>query len=170
MNRRDIIGLGAGVCVSVTAGCLGSSGDSSDGQSDDESLWTDESDDGQRDEESTSDGESETEPVERITIGDESETDAAYSLYIRNATDDERSVEVRIDHDEETVLDRTEDVPAEAYLEIVLVDPGTYETTVESESSRSTTSITPPSADCEESRTVMTLGEGGIGVDTSIQC
>ena len=167
MNRRDIIGLGAGVCVSVTAGCLGSSGDSPDGQSDDESLWTDESDDGQRDE---SDGESETEPVERLTIGDESETDAAYSLYIRNATDDERSVEIHIDRDEETVLDRSEDVPAEEYLEIGLIDPGTFETTVESESSRSSVSITPPSGDCDDSRTVMTLGDGGIGVDTSIQC
>ena len=166
MNRRDIIGLGAGVCVSVTAGCLGSSDDSPDGGSDDESLWTDESDDGEREEERSS----ETEPVERITIGDESETDAAYSLYIRNATDDERSVEIHIDRDEETVLDRTEDVPAEEYLEVALIDPGTYETTVESESSRSSVSITPPSGDCDDSRTVMTLGDGGIGVDTSIQC
>ncbi|SDJ67812.1 hypothetical protein [Natronorubrum texcoconense] len=164
MNRRDIISLGAGVCVSAIAGCLGRTADSADGGSDNESLWADEG-------ENTSNGESSAdEPLERIVIGDESETDAAYSLYVRNASDDERSVEIQIEHDEETVLDRTEDVPAEAYLEVALVDSGTYETTVESESSQSSVSMTPPSGDCEESRTVMTLGDGGIGVDTSIVC
>ncbi|WP_440764692.1 hypothetical protein [Natronorubrum sp. DTA7] len=167
MNRRDIISLGAGVCVSAIAGCLGSTADSADGGSDDESLWADDGSDGGN----ASNGESSAdEPLERIVIGDESETDAAYSLYIWNATDDERSVEIQIDHDGASVLDRTEDVPAEEYLEIVLIDSGTYETTVESESSQSTTSITPPSGDCGESRTVMTLQERGIGVDTSIVC
>ncbi|WP_436344062.1 hypothetical protein [Natronorubrum sp. FCH18a] len=171
MNRRDIISLGAGVCASVTAGCFGRSAGPGADQSDDASLWTDEGTDARSDEGNTSERESsEDEPVERLTIGDESETAASYSLYIRNGTADERSTTIHIDHDEETVLERTETIPAEGYLEVVLADPGTYETTVESETARSTASITRPSADCEESRTVMTLREGGIGIDTSIRC
>ncbi|WP_137288207.1 hypothetical protein [Natronorubrum halophilum] len=167
MNRRDILCLGTGICVSVTAGCLGSNGDSAGSNADDESLWTT----GSTDEQDSNDsGSPDDDPTAQFTIGDPSETGASHTMYVRNETDDERSITIQIDRDGESVLDRTEDVPADAFLEIVLAESGTYEAAVESETMRTTTSITRPDDDCEESRTLVTLRDGGIETDTSIRC
>lgn len=118
-------------------------------------------------------------PIEAVEIVDVDDADGADNadedglesplLSIRNADAESRSLSVRIDHDDATVLERTGTVPGDAALEIAVTEAGTYETTVESEHLRSTTSMT-VSADCDESHTEITLGETGIETNTSISC
>lgn len=90
-------------------------------------------------------------------------------LSIHNTTSERRSLSLRINHDDATVLERTGAIPGETVLEIGVNEPGTYETTVESGSLRSSTTV-PVSEDCADSHTEIQVGETGLGTNTSISC
>ncbi|WP_140408892.1 hypothetical protein [Natronolimnobius baerhuensis] len=89
-------------------------------------------------------------------------------LSITNTDSEARSVSVRIDSESDTALEETNDIPGESVLEVVAGESGTYETTVESGSLQSTTSIT-ASGECP-AHTEITLGDSGVRMNTSMRC
>lgn len=190
IQRRELVRLGAGAGIAALAGCLGSLGDSTDGDepadgpNDNSSDTT--SDDGADDtgsdeEDAPDDAELAFDPADSeyidhaaiVTDGDE-HPDAAdsYVVSVRNDTDEDQSISARIAFDDEDIFEETVAVPAETGLEVIASEPGTYETSVESEEtgSETTTTISWSGGDCGESYTTLTFGEGGIGTETSIAC
>ncbi|GAB3669452.1 hypothetical protein [Halopiger thermotolerans] len=93
-----------------------------------------------------------------------------HRIRIENASDRDREVAIRIDRDGTTVLEGTNELPAETALEIVIGEPGTYETTLEAGGIRNTSSISRSGTPCEESRTVVSFTDGGIETNTTTSC
>lgn len=93
-----------------------------------------------------------------------------HRLTIENESDRGRDLTIRIDRDETTVLEGTNELPAETVLEIVIGEPGAYETTLETDGIRNTSSISRSGSPCEESRTVVSFTDGGIETNTTTSC
>lgn len=99
-----------------------------------------------------------------------------HRIRVENTSTRDRDLSVRIDRDESdgdgetTVLEGTNELPAETALEIVVSEPGTYETTLEAGGIRNSTSISRSGQPCEESRTVVSFTEGGIETNTTTSC
>lgn len=165
MERRTLVWLGFGGGLAALAGWLGtvtgSTGiDHGDG--------SDEPRHG-RDETGVPDSESD-EPFDHVTIGDADATDESdgTNVYLWNAGDDERVIEVRVTRDSETVVEREDTVPSDAYLVLTLLEPGTYETVVSSDGARSETTLDHSENDC--GRTVIALHESGMRTSVSNTC
>lgn len=102
--------------------------------------------------------------------GDDEEPTAYHRIVVENEEADEREVELRIERDDTVVLEGTNPLPGETALEVVLSEPGSYETTLESGWLTNTTSIS-RSGPCEESRTVVSFtAGGGISTNTTTSC
>lgn len=116
--------------------------------------------DGSGDEDDEGDGEE----------ADDEEATVYHRIRIENASDRDREISIRIDRDGTTVLEGTNELPAETALEIVVGEPGTYETTLEAGGIRNTSSISRSGTPCEESRTVVSFTDGGIETNTTTSC
>lgn len=108
---------------------------------------------------------------ERYEIGDSDDPDLQegiepHLLYVVNDAGEEREIAIRIDRDSETVFERTESIPSASYVEFVLVEPAVYETNIETDGSKSTSSVDRSWSDCARSRTVVTISASGINTRT----
>ncbi|AEH35708.1 hypothetical protein [Halopiger xanaduensis] len=105
---------------------------------------------------------------------DEEPVDEGATVYhritIENASNRDRELSIRIDRDGTTVLEGTNELSPETALEIVIGEPGTYETTLEAGGIRNTSSISRSGTPCEESRTVVSFTDGGIETNTTTSC
>lgn len=151
------------------AGCSGGSGvtraenrRTTDRDMDDEYTDGEHTDDERSDEDGPFD--EAVELYERHEVGDPDLPKGVepHELYVRNAADEAREISVRIDRDGEPVFERTETIPADAYLEVVLVEPAVYGAVVETDGTTSKTTIDRSWADCARSQTIVTLRAGGI--------
>ncbi|WP_293033000.1 hypothetical protein [Natronococcus sp.] len=106
--------------------------------------------------------------TEHVTIGNGNETNGT-DVVVRNAGSEERTVAIELGRDGETVLERTETLPAEDALEIALLETGTYTLVVETDTGRSETSVT-RSTDCADARTEVVVSEHGLGTTTASSC
>ncbi|MFU8866719.1 hypothetical protein [Natronococcus sp.] len=146
MDRRTLIGLTAGVGITTAAGCLGTLSDA------------------------TGSGTEGTEEpsADRPVVGDGDGEDGT-DVIVRNAGPEERTVAIELRRDGETVLERTETLPAADAFEATLLETGTYDLVVETESGRSETSVTQP-ADCADARTEIAVSEYGLETTTASSC
>ncbi|MFC4438226.1 MULTISPECIES: hypothetical protein [Natrialbaceae] len=165
MERRTLVWLGLGGGLAALAGWLGTligitgaddgHGSSKSGHSADETGIPDSESD---------------EPLEHITIGDADAADESgeTNVYLWNVGDDERSIEVHVTRDDETVVERTDTVPSDAYLVLTLLEPGTYETVVTTDGARNETTLEHSENDC--GRTVIAFRESGMRTKMSNTC
>lgn len=165
MERRTFVWLGFGGGLAAFAGWLGTligvtGADDGDGSP---KSWR------SSDETEIPDSEFE-EPLEHITIGDADAADESdgTNVYLWNAGGDERSIEVHVTRDGETVVERTDTVPSDAYLVLTLLEPGTYETVVSTDGARSETTLEHSENGC--GRTVIAFRESGLRTTTSNTC
>lgn len=176
MDRREVVRRGMSVGAIAVAGCLdsltvgyGSDAETTSTNNRNESTNTtedttvyDAGDDTMIDE---LDFElKDSEPIERISIIDVDRPDASeaselYVVILENVGEEPQEFSLRIDRDEETVLEGTEELSANTVLEIAVDDPGVYETIVETESSQINSAMTVED-DCN-SRTIISLSDGG---------
>lgn len=193
MDRRTLVRIASGIGLGLLAGCLGAGDEPSRGDTDEAATVADGGDetDTERDEadgadtgpDVVRDDEAELEfdtiespPIERIAATDIDETepddsDAIHRLRVENESNDDRELAIRIEHDDETVLDGTNDLPAGTALDIAVSEPGTYEATIVSAGLENTTSVTRSDRSCDESRTVVSFTRGGgISTRTTTSC
>ena len=161
MNRRSLLGLGTATAAGALAGCLGDvsvgrSGDTTDGSSTDRNGG---------DEENTPPpfDADDDDPHERYEVGD-LEDDGRHEVYVHNEGDEERTLSLEIVHDGQTAVDETEDVPAGGYLEVI-TEPSTLEVAIETDGSKSQTTVGGSRA-CDRSETVVTVRDAGIETST----
>jgi hypothetical protein len=146
MDRRTLIGLTAGGGIATVAGCLGTLSDVTGSES-----------------------EGTSEPsADRLVVGDGNGEDGA-DVIVRNAGPEERMVAIELRRDGETVLERTETLSVEDAFEATLLETGTYDLVVETDSGRSETSVTQP-ADCADARTEIVVSESGLEKTTASSC
>lgn len=169
MHRRTLLThIGVVAAIGGIADCLGSSGDdtpettqmTSENSTDDEQP--------NEDEPATSEDD---EPYERYVLSTSDEPDLPegvdpHRLHVENANDESQEIEISIARGGESVFDQTENVPADAYLEILLAEPGSYEIELEADGTRSTTRVDRSWDDCARSETTVTLHSGGINTQT----
>lgn len=167
MDRRTFARLGVGIGLVALGGCLGTIAQSTDDDREEESTAEQGASSDATLSESTAD-----EPLEQFAIGDADAADESvpHLVYVWNAADDDQTMSVRVVHEGETVLERTESVPADAYLAIELHETGSYETAVTVGSASNETTITRSDADCDESRTIMAFRAQGIQTTTTMSC
>ncbi|WP_141465925.1 hypothetical protein [Salinadaptatus halalkaliphilus] len=175
MDRRTLVSFGTTVGLVSIVGCLGDRSDTTDGSPVESTDST--GDDGENDD---ADGDrtddeftdvTPSDPIERIDIVDsdnrtETEPGDLHAISVTNADTDARDLTVRIDHDGASVFDETDELPADTTLEIVVNEPGTYATDIESGSARANMTTTYSSGD--RSLTTVSLREGG-GISTQVE-
>ncbi|MDG5821282.1 hypothetical protein [Natronococcus sp. A-GB7] len=105
---------------------------------------------------------------EHVTVGDGDAEDGT-EVIVRNAGPEERTVEIELRRDGETALERTETLPSEDAFEVTLLETGTYDLIVETETGRSETSVTQPT-DCADARTEIIVSEHGLETTTASSC
>ena len=105
---------------------------------------------------------------EHVTVGDGDAEDGS-DVIVRNAGPEERTVEIELRRDGETVLERTETLPSEDAFEVTLLETGAYDLIVETETGRSETSVTQPT-DCADARTEIAVSEHGLETTTASSC
>ncbi|ELY55360.1 hypothetical protein C491_16632 [Natronococcus amylolyticus DSM 10524] len=145
MDRRTLIGLTAGVGITTVTGCLGAVSDVTGSET-----------------------EETEEPADRLVVGDGDAEDGT-DVIVRNAGPEERTVGIELRRDGETALERTETLPSEDAFEITLLETGTYDLIVETDTGRSETSVTQPT-DCADARTEIIVSEYGLETTTSSSC
>ncbi|MFC4249040.1 hypothetical protein ACFOZ7_19265 [Natribaculum luteum] len=169
MKRRNLIArVGGVVALGGLAGCLGavvdagSSGDDAGPSGDDAGSSGDDagpSGDGERETPPEVDS-SDDDPIERYEVGDAG--DDPHVATIWNAGDGDRSLSLTVRRDDETALEKSLGVPADAYLEVAVAAGGRHELVVESGGSTTMTQLERSPADCGHAETVIVLREDGL--------
>ncbi|WP_306059322.1 hypothetical protein [Natronococcus wangiae] len=167
MERRTLFRLGFGGGLAALAGCLGTLTDTAGTNGEDAPEQSSDRPDDTPIADSAAD-----EPLDRVTIGDAdaADEDDGTTVYLWNDGSDERSIATRVVHDGETVLERTDAVPADAYLVLTLLEPGTYEMTVAAGDTQSDMTLEHSGADCDRSEAVIALRETGLETTMSSAC
>lgn len=120
---------------------------------------------------SLDESEDEKEDEESNDVASDIEEETIYHrLTVENESDQGRDLTIQIDRDGTTVLEGTNELPAETGLEIVIGEPGSYETTLETGGISNTSSISRSGPPCEESRTVVSFTDSGIETNTTTSC
>ncbi|ELY56345.1 hypothetical protein [Natronococcus jeotgali] len=161
MNRRTLIGLATGVGTAALAGCLGAFSDATGS----EERSGDEPDVADGSGTSEADGRGEESP----DSGASDDTAGAVDVVVRNAGSQQRTVDVSISCDGESVIERAETLPAGDALEVTLREAGTYDVAVETDAGRSETTVT-RSADCAAARTEIAVSEYGYETTNASAC
>ncbi len=155
MKRRDLLArVGGVVALGGLAGCLGTVVDA--GSSGDDAGP---SGNGERETPPEVDS-SDDDPIERYEVGDGGRNPHVATIW--NAGDEERSLSLTVRRNDETALEKSLDVPADAYLEVALVAGGRHELIVESGGSTTMTNLERSPADCGHAETVIVLRTGGL--------
>ena len=146
MDRRTLIGLTAGVGITTVAGCLGTVSDATGSETE----------------------ETEEPSPDHLVVGNGDAEDGT-DVIVRNAGPEERTVGIELRRDGETALERTETLPSEDAFEITLLENGSYDLIVETDTGRSETSVTQPT-DCADARTEIIVSEYGLETTTASSC
>lgn len=179
MLRRDALArIGIATTVGGLAGCLGTFDDAGSGRTDgghesaDDPAGADGAT-GETDPSGTARGDAsgveppagidsdDEEPVERYVI-DDVDRDVAHVGAIWNASPASRALSLVVRRGGEPVLETTETLPADGYLEVVVGDETSHELIVESDGSRAMNGFAQSTSDCQRSTVVVIFRDGGV--------
>lgn len=174
-NRRQFFAqIGAPLMIGGLADCLGGSGTSeanvyqATGKEPNSGVQGEGCNDEQNGEPFNTDS---IESYERYEIGDPTDPDRSegsspHAFYVWNDANKERKISIHIARDAESVFERIEVIPAGTYLEVLLVESGTYELVVELDGMKSKITIDRSWSDCTHSQTLLVVRTDGIKTQT----
>ena len=168
MNRREFLHRGGALTtVAGLAGCLGSASDAEVPEDGEHGDGTETSDPGETTDEFSGIQSAYDEPFRTISLGDREgvpfpENNRPHHLHVWNAADSLRDISLQIDRGDETLLDRTVEFAADAYLTVVLNEPAEYRVSVGlPEDEPTTVEVSRRSFDCNTSRTDVAVTSDG---------
>lgn len=111
-----------------------------------------------------------SESVAGSAAGAGSAADGDVETSTETETDLDLEATIVVERDDDLVLEGTVTLPPGGALEVVLAVEGTYETTVGTDASETTTTVTPRES-CAVSRTILTFGDGAsVSTRTETRC
>ncbi|WP_312911104.1 hypothetical protein [Natronosalvus caseinilyticus] len=171
MNRRNLfIHIGAATVTGGAAYCFENfeARRATDGGSNRDGTRGENGSDQESDLSDDDDGLHERYELGRSDEGDEPTETDAHEVHVRNESEDERTLSIRIARDGEPRFDSTESIPAGERLEFAFVRPGSYEIEIASDGTRTKTRVDHSESDavCAQSRTTVTVRSTGITTRT----